>query len=235
LIETVAEIGSTNSALLARVGGGEGPSEGHWLIADRQSAGRGRAGRQWYDGYGNFMGSTLARLVPGDPPATTLSLVAGVALHRTLVALIGENPSIQLKWPNDVLLGGAKLAGILLERQGDAVVVGIGVNLASAPQLPDRPTISLAGAIARDAFALALASHWDEALAAWHAQGWDMLRSDWLARAHPHGTLLQVRDPDFGMIIGAFAGLEPDGAALLRLADGTTRAIHAGDIELVRN
>jgi BirA family biotin operon repressor/biotin-[acetyl-CoA-carboxylase] ligase len=143
-----------------------------------------------------------------------------------------------LKWPNDVLVDGAKLAGILLERQGDVVVVGIGVNLALAPQLPDRLTVALAQlgfCVARDAFAQALAAEWRSALALWHQQGWPALRADWLARAHPRGTLLSVRDPAAGMIMGAFAGLEPEGAALIRLADGTTHAIHAGDIEVVRD
>jgi BirA family biotin operon repressor/biotin-[acetyl-CoA-carboxylase] ligase len=234
LIQTVAEIGSTNTALLARAGQGEALHEGHWLVADRQTAGRGRAGRPWNDGLGNFMGSTVARLMPGDPPAPTLALVAGVALHRTLGAI----PGMVLKWPNDVLVDGAKLAGILLERQGDAVVVGIGVNLAQAPHVPDRPTVALARlghAVARDAFARALAAQWHLALALWHQQGWPALREDWLARAHPRGTLLSVRDPELGLIIGGFAGLEPDGAALIRLADGEQRAIHAGDIELVRD
>lgn len=236
MIETVAEIASTNSALLARLAAGEPLREGHWLIADRQTAGRGRAGRAWNDGLGNFMGSSVAQLVPGDPPAPTLALVAGVALHRTLAAF-GPIAGMGLKWPNDVLVAGAKLAGILLERQGDAVVIGIGVNLASAPQVPDRPTIALADcgpAVSRDDFAQALGAQWHAALALWHAQGWPALRAEWQTRAHPEGTLLSARDRDNGPIIGAFAGLAPDGAALLRLADGQVRAIHAGDIEWVR-
>lgn len=237
MIETVAAIASTNTALLARLAGGEDLHEGHWLIADRQTAGRGRAGRAWNDGLGNFMGSSVARLLPGDPPAPTLALVAGVALHRTLAAL-APLPEMRLKWPNDVLVAGAKLAGILLERQGDAVVIGIGVNLASAPQVPDRPTVALAdcGApVARDAFAHALAGEWHAALALWHGHGWPALRQEWQTRAHPEGTMLSVRTPDASVLAGAFAGLAPDGAALLRLADGQTRAIHAGDIEWVRD
>jgi BirA family biotin operon repressor/biotin-[acetyl-CoA-carboxylase] ligase len=269
LIEIVAETASTNSTLLAR----SGQSEGDWLIADRQTAGRGRAGRVWNDGLGNFMGSTVARLRPGDPPAATLALVAGVALHRALEAILPPSPSgegpgegplnraqsvgtgptptpplkgrgfsaaapLLLKWPNDVMADGAKLAGILLERQGDAVVVGIGVNLASAPHMPDRPTVALAQLgcpVARDGFAQVLAHEWQSALTLWHAQGWAALREEWLARAHPRGTLLATHDRDAGLIIGAFAGLEPDGAALIRLADGTMRAIHAGDVDMVRD
>lgn len=238
MIETVAEIASTNGALLARVGGGEAVGEGHWLVADRQLAGRGRAGRVWSDGHGNFMGSTVARLTPGDPPAPTLALVAGVALYRALAGVAGAISGMVLKWPNDVLVEGAKLAGILLERQGDAVVVGIGVNLAQAPMVPDRPTVCLSGlghAVDRDVFAATLAGEWDAALQVWHAQGWPALREEWLKHAHPRGTLLSVHDRDAGRIIGAFAGLEADGAALIRLADGERRAIHAGDVEMVRD
>lgn len=237
MIETVAEISSTNTALLARMAQGTDLHEGDWLVADRQTAGRGRAGRAWNGGQSNFMGSSVARLIAGDPPAPTLALVAGVALHRTLAAL-GPVRGMWLKWPNDVLVGGAKLAGILLERQGDAVVIGVGVNLVSAPQLADRQTVALADhglLIARDAFAHALADECQTALALWHDQGWPALRQDWLARAHPLGTALSVRDRDHGLVVGAFAGLAPDGAALLRLADGQTRAIHAGDLELVRD
>ncbi|WP_420382538.1 biotin--[acetyl-CoA-carboxylase] ligase [Novosphingobium sp.] len=277
MIETVAETASTNSAQLARLGQGEAIGEGTWLIADRQTAGRGRAGRAWSDGHGNFMGSTVAQLRAGDPPAPTLSLVAGVALHRAICAAAhffppplqggrgwglsaafhvartsasGERPhpnpspegegldGLQLKWPNDVLVDGAKLAGILLERHDSTVVVGMGVNLAQAPELPDRPTVSLAALgcnITRDDFANMLAEQWHAALAQWHDHGWPSLREEWLSRAHPRGTLLQVHDSDAGMIIGAFAGLDRDGAALLRLADGEQRAIHAGDMELVRD
>jgi BirA family biotin operon repressor/biotin-[acetyl-CoA-carboxylase] ligase len=183
------------------------------------------------------MGSTVARLLPTDPPAPTLSLVAGVALHRALIATIGPRPDLMLKWPNDVLVGHAKLAGILLERQDDAVVVGIGVNLALAPDLPDRETIALVKlghVVARDAFAAVLAAEWQAGLAQWHDQGWPALREEWLERAHARGTLLSVHDRDAGVIMGGFAGLDPGGAAVLRLADGACRVIHAGDIDVVR-
>ena len=227
LIEIVARTGSTNSDLVARIGTGLPPGEGHWLIADRQEAGRGRAGRQWHDGFGNFMGSTVVALRAGDPPAPTLSLVAGVALHRAVAAF---EPAAYLKWPNDVLVAGAKLAGILTERAGDMVVVGIGVNLVAAPEVAGRATVALGG-IGRDAFAEQLAGHWRAVLAAWHAGEWPALRQEWQDRAHPRGTLLSARDPELGPITGAFAGLDPGGAALLRLADGACRAIHAGDID----
>ncbi len=236
MIETIAEIGSTNAALLARLGAGEGNPEGAWLVADRQSAGRGRAGRSWSDGFGNFMGSTVAHLRSGDPLPQTLALVAGLAAHKAVLALAPGLADLQLKWPNDLLVGKAKLAGILLERQGDGVVVGIGVNLAQAPDLPDRPTASLAGLghpVTRDAFAQALEQEWLWALTRWHQGEWAALRQEWCARAHRVGSLISVNDSEHGLLMGAFGGIDDNGVALLRLADGATRAIHAGDIDLV--
>ncbi len=236
LIKVVAEIASTNSALLTRLANGEAPAEGHWLLADRQTAGRGRAGRVWTGGLGNFMGSTAVALRDGEALPQTLALVAGVSVHRALMAVVPALSGLALKWPNDLLVDEAKLGGILLERQRDAVIVGIGVNLAEAPDVLGRKTASLAAlshAVSRDAFASALAAAWAEDLTAWHAGGWPLLREAWLARALPKGTLLGVNLTEEGHVIGGFAGLEPDGAALLRLADGAVRAIHAGDVELI--
>lgn len=236
MIETVAEIPSTNGALLARLAGGEAVAEGHWLVADRQSAGRGRAGRVWSDGFGNFMGSTVVRLRGSDPLPHTLALIAGVAAFEAVRECARSLTGLALKWPNDLLVHEAKLAGILLERQGEAVVVGIGVNLAHAPDVAGRVTVSLAGlgfGVERDRFAVALSAAFADAVTRWHQGEWALLRERWLARALPTGTLFSVKDRDHGEIMGAFAGLDEDGAALLRLADGAVRAIHAGDIEMV--
>ncbi|KUR71900.1 biotin--protein ligase [Novosphingobium fuchskuhlense] len=236
MIRVVAEIASTNSALLARLAEGEAPAEGHWLVADRQTAGRGRAGRIWTGGLGNFMGSTAVALREGEALPQTLALVAGVSVHRALMTVVPDIAGLALKWPNDLLVEEAKLGGILLERQRDAVIVGIGVNLAEAPQVPGRKTVSLNAlghAVVRDDFAAALATAWAEDLTAWHAGAWPMLRGEWLSRALPKGTLLGVNLAEEGHVIGGFAGLEPDGAVLLRLADGAVRAIHAGDVELI--
>lgn len=236
MIENVDEIHSTNAALLARLAGGEPVSEGAWLVADRQTAGRGRAGRVWSDGHGNFMGSTVARLRDGDPMPQTLALVAGVAAHRAIVECGLAEDYVRLKWPNDLLADHAKLGGILLERQHDAIVVGIGINLRAAPEVPDRRVTSLADLgcpIDRDAFAVLLANAWASALTRWHLGEWPVLRQQWLSAAHPVGTLVTVNDREQGTIMGAFAGIDEDGVALLRLADGACRAIHAGDIEMV--
>lgn len=236
MIEIVNEIPSTNGALLARLDRAETITEGQWLVADRQSAGRGRAGRVWSDGLGNFMGSTVVRLRSTYPLAQTLALVTGLAVHEAVRSVAPELSGLQLKWPNDLLVGDAKLAGILLERHGDVVVVGIGVNLAHAPSVSGRVTASLAGLgfdVPRDVFAGVLAARFGDALVRWHLGEWPVLRAQWLARGLPTGTLVSVKDRDHGEIIGAFGGIDEDGVALLRLADGSVRAIHAGDIEMV--
>lgn len=238
-IRTVAETGSTNADMLelARAGAGEGL----WLRAERQLGGRGRQGRVWASPLGNFYGSTLVRLRPSDPPAATLALVAAVALDEVVGAYLSHVPSegrgsVVIKWPNDLLLGGAKLSGILLERADDAVIVGIGVNLAHHPDDTDRRATSLAvhGTAPDPAdFAETLADAFARWLGIWRGQGLMPVRARWLERAHPIGTALTARLADGSATDGLFDGLDPDGALILRLADGATRVIHAGDVFLL--
>ena len=235
MIEVIPETGSTSTDLLARLAGGENVPEGHWLVADRQVAGRGRQGRAWFDGGGNFMGSCVVHLRPGDPPAGTLALVAGLALHEVAAPRIAPPPRAELKWPNDLMVGRAKLAGILLERAGDAVVVGIGVNLSRAPQVEGRVVATMADygpAPDRDHFANELAARFAEEVACWRSGGLGPLLSRWMACAHPLGTALEAGDAGGKAVQGTFAGLAPDGALQLRLADGTHRVIHAGEVRL---
>lgn len=216
--------------MIALAGGGA--DEGLWLRADRQADGRGRQGRAWASPAGNLYASTLVRLRPGDPPPATLALVAAVALAEVVSSLTGE---VTIKWPNDLLLGGAKLSGILLERAGEAVVIGIGVNLAHHPDLPDRPATSLAAhdvGIGPERFLLLLAETFARWLADWR-RGLAAIRTAWLARAHPVGTPLTARLPDGANATGTFDGLSADGALTLRLADGGVRVIHAADVFLV--
>jgi len=235
LIHTVASTGSTNADLVARLTAHERVAEGDWLVADRQVAGRGRHGRTWLDGTGNFMGSTVVCPAPSDPPSSTLAILAGLAVLETVSPLVPPPLLAQLKWPNDVLIGGAKLCGILLERVGDAVVVGIGVNLAAAPVVEGRETIALAAfgpAPNRDTFAAALAHCFDLELERWRSFGLDPLLRRWQAAAHPLGTPLLVGEPEETPLVGEFAGLDSTGALQLRLADGTTRTVHAGEVRL---
>jgi BirA family biotin operon repressor/biotin-[acetyl-CoA-carboxylase] ligase len=235
LIRTVAETGSTNADLAARLAGGETVPEGEWLVADRQTGGRGRLGRAWSDGLGNFMGSTVVRPGPGDPPAPTLALLSGMALHEALSAHVPQPGLLRLKWPNDVLLGGAKLAGVLLEMVSGTVIVGIGVNLAVAPKVEGRAVAALAdhgGTVSRDEFAVNLAACFDRELQRWRGAGLAPLLRRWQSAAHPKGTRLTVLPPGEEAIEGAFAGLTDEGHLRLGLDDGSVRTIHAGDVLL---
>ena len=223
----VDETGSTNDdvAALAR----EGAFEGLWLRADRQGSGRGRQGRSWVSPPGNLYASTLVRLQAEDPPAPTLALLAAVALHEA-VSLYASD--VQIKWPNDLTADGAKLAGILLERQLNAVIIGFGVNLAHHPDLPGRAVTSLkaqAGAAPEAAvFAETMAEIFARWLARWRAEGHPPILDAWRAAAHPKGTPLSTSEGN-----GLFDGLDESGALKLRLADGTIRVIHAGDVFLI--
>ena len=210
-------------------------AEGHWLIADRQSAGRGRQGRTWIDAPGNFMGSTAIGLHPQDPAPATLSFVAALAVYEAVLPRLADPRALMLKWPNDLLLGGAKLAGILLEREHDYAVIGIGVNLSAAPNLPDRETRAVAHtgpAPTRDDFSRDLAAQMEIEVQRWREFGVDPIRRRWLAAAHPAGTALTVRDAADAFTSGTFDGLDDDGTLRLRLADGAIRAIRAGDVML---
>jgi BirA family biotin operon repressor/biotin-[acetyl-CoA-carboxylase] ligase len=267
IIRTVAETGSTNADLLelARTGLGEGL----WLRAERQTAGRGRQGRDWVSPVGNLYASTLVRVGVSNPAAATLAFVAAVALEEVVSLFLhsgaGRGPTgmagvtepgahqlppsrlgsglrggaggeVRLKWPNDLLIDGAKVSGILLERTDDAVVIGVGVNLAQSPVLPDRPTTNLAdhgASVEPGTFLETLAASFDRWLGRWRGEGLAPIRQRWLERAHPVGTALTARLPDGEAIDGLFVGLDTDGALILRVASGERRVIHAADVFLL--
>ena len=233
-IQIVEETGSTNADLAERARAGEA-REGQWLVARRQNAGRGRQGREWFDGSGNFMGSTLVELKEGDPPPATLSFVAALALYDAVAQTLPTLTQPMLKWPNDALLNGGKVSGILLELVGQQVVVGIGVNLSRAPQLADRKTAAIADvAPAPDLewFAQQMVEAFAQRLMTWRQSGLAPVLSEFLACSiHKPGSPITVHDTDGSRVEGTFDGLEEiDGALRLRLADGSQRVIRAGDI-----
>jgi BirA family biotin operon repressor/biotin-[acetyl-CoA-carboxylase] ligase len=197
-----------------------------WLRAERQTGGKGRQGRAWQSPPGNLHASTLVRLGADDPPPATLALVAAVALHE--VASIYA-PSTTIKWPNDLLFDGAKLSGILLERHGDAIVIGFGVNLVTSPRDLDRPTTSIAElagiAPTPAAFVEILAESFKRWLHRWRAEGVAAVRRAWIAAAFPPGTALSTSEGE-----GLYEGIDEEGALRLRLADGSLRLIRAGDV-----
>lgn len=234
-VRLVEETGSTNADLAAAIRADESLAEGAWLVARRQTAGRGRQGRVWQDDFGNFMGSTLVRLSHAGPAPATLSFVAALAVRDAAADVLGSNADLALKWPNDVLLSGGKLSGILLEMVRGHVVVGVGVNLACAPKLSDRKTAAIfdhAPVPSLEVFAENLARHFANRLAVWRSNGLTSTLQAFLACSiHAAGSPVTVHDGEGSKISGSFAGLEEsDGALLLRLADGSERVIRAGDI-----
>lgn len=209
-----------------------GAPEGTWLRADTQTGGRGRQGRLWVSPPGNFYASTLVRRHAGDPPAPSLAIVAALALDTLLQGWLAPE-RLAIKWPNDLLADGAKISGILLEGAGDAVVVGIGVNLAHHPDLPATSLAALGLSPPDPAdFAEELAASFAAGLARWRSEGLGALLARWQARAHPPGTALRVNAPE-GVLEGLYEGLESDGALRLKSADGHVHVVHAGDIFLL--
>lgn len=234
-IETVPLTGSTNADLLARLSAGELIDEHYWLRAERQESGRGRLGRSWTSEAGNLFCSTVVHIHSGNPPVTTLSFVAALAVHDVIADRLGEHSALRLKWPNDAEVGGAKIAGILLERLERFVVVGIGINVAHAPPIEGRRTISMRQACKDAAIGPAevlvdLADRFTLRLDEWRSRGSDMTLAQWSTRSHKPGEQLTVSNPVGGNLQGSFAGVSADGALRLRMADGTIRDVYAGDI-----
>jgi BirA family transcriptional regulator, biotin operon repressor / biotin---[acetyl-CoA-carboxylase] ligase len=231
--ETLA---STNAEALALARGGEhGPL---WIAARQQSAGRGRRGNSWISPPGNLY-ATLLLTDPAPPDcAPQLSFVAVLALHDAIAACAPAlRKPLTLKWPNDLLCGGAKLAGILIEgeRAADAlaVAIGIGVNCESHPEQTPYPATNLRGegaAVAAEALFEALTATMAQRLSQWgRGAGFPEIRADWIARAAGIGGDMRARLPD-KEIIGRGEGLDEHGRLLLRLPDGSLQAIAAGEV-----
>ena len=209
------------------------------ILARQQTAGRGTHGRPWAGAAGNLFLSALLR--PGGPAreASQWSLLAGVALAEALSAHLTDHAALALKWPNDVLLHGRKVAGILAESAADGqgglswLSLGFGANLAVAPDVPDRPTACLAE-VGTPPSPETLAWQVLEALARWSGvrarAGFAPVRAAFLARAPAQGTPITLRLGDRKMG-GAFAGLGDDGSLLLRTG-GRVHAFAAGEVTI---
>lgn len=213
-----------------------------WIMARRQEAGRGRRGRAWTDPPGNFAATLVLRPEGSPADAALLSFVAALAVHEALQKLGGPSLNLSLKWPNDVLLNGGKLSGILLESTGSAgqvaaLAIGIGVNLAAAPDLADlevqatRP-VSLKGEtgieVAPEDFLNLLAPAFDHWWRQLRAYGFGPIRAAWLARAARVGETITARAGGSEMI-GRFDGIDQTGALILQTSQGR-QAIPAADI-----
>jgi BirA family biotin operon repressor/biotin-[acetyl-CoA-carboxylase] ligase len=235
----LASVDSTNAEAARRAGGGAAPL---WIMAGEQTGGRGRRGRPWSSPRGNFHATLL--LHPAGPPDVVAlrSFVAALALRDACVSLTGQPAAFTLKWPNDVLLNGGKLAGILLEGAGEGagmshLAIGIGVNLIAAPD----PGMVEPGALrpvsllqetgirlSPERFLQALAPAYARRESTFCTQGFAPLRLDWLAHAARLGQPIRART-GVSTQDGIFETIDPGGALVLRTATATL-AIPAAEV-----
>jgi BirA family biotin operon repressor/biotin-[acetyl-CoA-carboxylase] ligase len=249
-IEVVPSTGSTNADLLARALAGE--PEGVLLAAEEQTAGRGRMGRNWTSPpYAALTFSLLLR--PAVPPARRgwLALLAGVAVAAAVTDVTGV--AARLKWPNDVLAGSVpagegKLAGILAEAAGDAVVVGIGLNVSTEPaELPSPgpgalPATSLraagAAALNREKLLLAILARFERWYRAWRQAGGDPdrsgLRAEYTRLSATIGRSVRAELPGGQALSGPAVGVDSDGRLLVRVTPGSEVPVAAADVVHLR-
>jgi BirA family transcriptional regulator, biotin operon repressor / biotin---[acetyl-CoA-carboxylase] ligase len=230
------EIDSTNAEALRLMRQGEhGPL---WITAERQSAGRGRRGRKWISVPGNLHASLLLSNPGPVEHWPQLSFVAALAVHDAVVEVAPEvRPMLELKWPNDLLLSGAKFAGILIEGEGKeeegAVAIGIGVNCTAHPAGAAYPATDLAAGGARVTAATlfaALSVKMQGRLAQWNSgNGFATIRADWLARAAGLGETIHIALAD-RELSGRFEGLDDAGCLVLIAPDGAKTVVAAGDV-----
>lgn len=238
-LRSVPVTASTNADLQQAAEAGE--PEGLVIRAMRQTAGRGRQGREWDSPEGNLYASILLRPACSLREVGCYSFIAALAVHDTIAAFLPPE-GIQLKWPNDVLVKGGKISGILLESSPAAadgvawLVIGIGVNVLHCPDQALYPTTSLAlesracgmqEMPSVDAVFARLLESFEARRQQFLRHGFAPIRQDWLARAKTGAITARLPHET---VEGQFCGLDEQGALILRLADGRERAIAAGDI-----
>ncbi|MEM8973177.1 MAG: biotin--[acetyl-CoA-carboxylase] ligase [Pseudomonadota bacterium] len=232
------ELDSTNMEAQRRIANGQ--LEATWIRAERQTTGRGRSGRSWQSLDGNLL---ISLLLPLDCPPSVLhhlSLISGLALNNAIAACSADKRmslSPRLKWPNDVLIDEAKVAGILVESSivGNRAIaiIGFGVNLQAAPQLADRNTTSLAAhglTLRPEDFLTYLDAHLAKTISAWDdGRDFPRIRQSWLNNSFPLDHPIAINTTQ-GRVQGTFAGLDEDGALLIRTSNGKIELFHFGDV-----
>lgn len=235
------EVDSTNAEALRRAEDGE--KGDLWIVAGRQTGGRGRRGRRWFSEPGNLFVSLLLGQPIAPPLAGQLSFVAALALHQAIGACAPDlEPDLALKWPNDVLAHGRKISGILLERStrtpyaaGEApLVIGFGVNCVSHPEDLPFPATDLAAegfGVSADAVLEELIPAIERELAAWDGgAGFGAIRDAWLARAAGVGDEIRVMLPNNEEIRGIFDAIDHEGNLIVHIGEWTRKRISAGDV-----
>ncbi|MCA0358565.1 MAG: biotin--[acetyl-CoA-carboxylase] ligase [Proteobacteria bacterium] len=229
------EIDSTNAEARRRAEAGEaGPV---WIVGLRQTAGRGRRGRVWETGEGNLAATLLLRTDRPPAEAAQVSFVAALAVADLLARYV-QNELVSLKWPNDPLLSGLKVSGILVESGASPfgglwLAVGVGVNLKRKPIDAERPATAIATYLetppSPQEAAEVLAEAFERWIRTWDVLGFPAIADAWTARAHGLGEPCIAR-LGHETVEGIAEGLDADGALRLRMADGSVRRITAGDV-----
>ncbi len=228
------QVDSTNDEVRRRRAAGE-PAP-FWVRAARQSAGRGRRGRAWVSEPGNLYASGLYELAAPTGEIAQLTFAAALAAAEVAQAS-APGAAVRLKWPNDVLVEGRKAAGVLLESRslarGAELVVGVGVNLQSAPDDVERPAVALADIAGAAPLSPEVAADWlvdsfERWRWIWAGDGFAEIRDAWLARATGLGDRVTARLAEHD-IVGTFVDLDEDGALVLETAAGLRR-VRAGEV-----
>ncbi|WP_298912276.1 biotin--[acetyl-CoA-carboxylase] ligase [uncultured Algimonas sp.] len=208
-----------------------------WIRAERQTKGRGRRDRNWVSETGNLF-ATLIQPASEDPSQSALyGFAVSLAIAQTLDRYNPIKPA-KLKWPNDVLIGGSKISGLLVEREAEALLIGVGMNLVSHPSDTPYPATHLVEQMqggdlmnaeplftGPEAVLALLSRNVEKSVRMFRTHGFDLIRREWMARAHNPGGTVTVNDQT-----GRFTGLGPDGALCLTRPDGTEVRVHAGDV-----
>lgn len=208
-----------------------------WILALEQTAARGRRGRAWATPRGNFAGTLIMRRLEEPGVAALRSFVTALALHRTFVEVTGRPEAFALKWPNDVLLNGGKVAGILLESSGEHLIIGIGVNLVHAPGAevleagalkPMSLARDLGVDVAPEVFLDVLAREYASLDVQFTTHGFAPIRRAWLAHAAKLGEVITARTMR-EETVGTFEGIDESGNLILQTSQGSV-SIAAADV-----
>ncbi len=224
-LQRFEELASTSDYCMARAK--EGEAEGLAVIAERQSAGRGSRGREWNSGIGNVALSVLMRPAIAPAQSGMFPLLAGVAVVKAIAETLPDGVTAMLKWPNDVLIGGQKCAGLLIDAaQGGTrvewLVIGMGINVAFAPEVPGREVTCLAAhgaTVTAGELAELVLARLAEAVEFHSQYGAVFTIQRWLSLAHAVGTPMAVKLGD-REVVGVFAGLSATGELMLRVGEG---------------
>lgn len=234
------ETGSTNDEALRRAASGE--KAPFWLTADVQTEGKGRRGRTWISEAGNLFATLIYPVSSLPAQIGGLPLVSAVIVHDTLSDLVAGKVSIKIKWPNDILVDGQKLCGILIEQhqidKQALIAIGIGINIRTRPDIANYPTACLADIdpqISIETIWPLLTSKYESWFDLWRAEnGFGAIRAAWLDRAAGLGETISIAG-ETSSKTGVFQTLDENGYLVLRHESGELERISTGDVILKKN